>query len=51
MLGYLHRLQSRMDATGFVPSDRLYRLVSEAFNAVHSLSVRLHCMATDAGRR
>jgi hypothetical protein len=51
MLGYLHRLKGRMDATGFVPSDPLYRLVGEAFDAVHWLSVALHYMATDADKR
>jgi len=51
MVAYLHRLQARMDAVGFVPGDRLYRLVSEALDAVHGLSVELHYMATEAGRR
>jgi hypothetical protein len=51
MLGYLHRLQGRMDNVGFVPSDGLYRLVAEAFDAVHALSIQLHYMATDSIRR
>jgi hypothetical protein len=51
MFGYLHRLQGRMDTAGFVPSDKLYRLVSEAFNAMHSLSIELHYRSCDAERR
>ena len=51
MAAYLHRLQARMDAVGFVPGDKLYRCVSEALNAMHTLFVELHYMATDAGRR
>jgi hypothetical protein len=51
MVRYPHRLQGRMDVVGFVPSDHLYRLVSEAFDAVHALSVELHYLGTEAGRR
>jgi hypothetical protein len=39
-----------MDAVGFVRSDRLYRLVSEALDAVQTLSVELHYEASGAGR-
>jgi hypothetical protein len=51
MLRYLHQLQGRMDKVGFVPSDKLYRLVGEAFDAVHRLSVELHYMTCEANKR
>jgi hypothetical protein len=51
MLGYLHRLQGRMDVAGFVPSDELYRAVTNARDALHALSVNLHYLACDARKR
>jgi hypothetical protein len=40
-----------MDQAGFKPSDELRRRVAEAFDAVHRLSVELHCLARRAGKR
>jgi hypothetical protein len=51
MLGYLRRLKCQIDAWGFAPSDPLHRLLGEAFDAVHRLSIELHYTATDAGKR
>ena len=42
MLGYLVRLRQRMEKVGFLPGDPLYRLVREAEDKVHHLSVELH---------
>jgi hypothetical protein len=50
MVGYLHRLHSRMDDAGFEPTGRLYRLVGEAFDAVKALSVELHYLEGEAAR-
>ena len=47
MLGYLTRLQRRMDTNGFEQDDRLYRLVSNAQDALHSLWVHTHYMSCD----
>src|SRR5262245_51141913 len=49
---YLRRLMNRMDQC-FSPTDKLYRLVSEALDKVHALSVELHylsCAPGTAGR-
>jgi hypothetical protein len=51
MAAYLHRLQARMDAVGFAPGDRPYRSVRKAVDAMHTLFVELHYLASDAGRR
>jgi hypothetical protein len=50
-LGYLHKLRERMDKIGFVPDDKLRKLVEAAYNAMHSLRVEIHYMAVDAERR
>jgi hypothetical protein len=47
MLNYLLRLNRRMNQV-FVPTDPLFRVASEAYNAVHSLNVALHYLACDA---
>jgi hypothetical protein len=41
-MNYLHRLRRRMDNTGFVPDDRLYRHVDEAYDKMYALLVELH---------
>jgi hypothetical protein len=35
-MNYLHRLRRRMDNTGFVPNDRLYRHVDEAYDKMYA---------------
>jgi hypothetical protein len=44
-LGYLYRLRSRMEKTGFLPSDPYYRLVEKAYDAVHALWIETHYMS------
>ena len=46
---YLGRLRDRMNARGFAPDDRLYRVAEDAFNAVHALGVELHYLTCPAG--
>jgi hypothetical protein len=46
-VGYLHRLRERMEKVGFVPSDRLYERVTEAYNAMHALSMHLHYISCE----
>ena len=41
-LGYLNRLRARMERVGFPNNDPLYRLVVDAAERMHSLSVELH---------
>jgi hypothetical protein len=48
-LNYLHRLRKRMDDTGFVPDDRLYRHVSEAYDKTYALLVELHYLIVGHG--
>jgi hypothetical protein len=49
MLGYMVRLRQRMEKVGFLPGDLLYRLVREAEDKVHHLSVELHYRSCDGG--
>jgi hypothetical protein len=49
MLGYLVRLRQRMDKVGFVPGDALYRLVRDAEDKLHHLSVELHYRSCGGG--
>jgi hypothetical protein len=51
MLRYLYKLKDRMQRVGFLPQDPLYQCVERAYNAVHSLSVKLHYLGSDAGRK
>jgi hypothetical protein len=48
-LGYLYRLMHRMLHVGFTLDQPLYRLVTEAYDSLHSLCVRLHYMSCDGG--
>ena len=49
MLGYLYRLKARMEATGFPLEDDLYRLVANAEDAVHRLSIDVHYRSCEGG--
>jgi hypothetical protein len=48
-LAYLNRLRRRMERRGFPPNGRLYRMVSEAQEAVNDLYVELHYCSCDSG--
>ncbi len=48
-LNYLGRLRARMVKVGFPPDDDLLQLVDQAYNAVHSLSVRTHYLSCKTG--
>jgi hypothetical protein len=48
-LGYLSRLQRRMEQRGFPPQDQLYQLVTRAFEALHHLCIELHYRSCDGG--
>ena len=48
-LGYLHRLQRRMEQVGFPPTDPLYQLVSRAYDATHQVSVEIHNLSCRSG--
>jgi hypothetical protein len=50
-LGYLHRLRSRMERTGFPRDDELRQLVTDAEDRMHRLSVALHYAVCAAVRR
>lgn len=50
-LGYLHELRSRMDKVGFIPDDKLRRLVEDAYNAMLALRMHVHELAVEADRR
>lgn len=48
-LRYLGRLRARMQRRGFPHHDPLVRLVTEAWEATHTLSVRLHYLGVASG--
>jgi hypothetical protein len=48
---YLGDLQSRMDAIGFAPTDKLRTVVGKAYDAVYTLSVTIHYAAVEARRK
>jgi hypothetical protein len=48
MLNYLGRLRTRMEKTGR-HNGKLYKLVAQAYNAVHSLNVDLHYLSCGHG--
>ena len=48
-MNYLHRLRRRMDNTGFVPNDRLYRRVDEAYDKMYALMIELHYLIVGHG--
>ena len=49
MLRYLGKLRTRMEQVGFAPDDKLYRCVSDAYRAMHGLSVTLHYLTCEHG--
>jgi hypothetical protein len=46
-LNYLARLQKHMDEAGFPGDDKLYLLVSKAYDAMRHLSSEVHYMTCD----
>jgi hypothetical protein len=48
-LGYLTRLQRRMEVTGFPPNDPLYRATVEAQRSMQNLLVELHYLSCEGG--
>jgi hypothetical protein len=48
-LGYLTRLQRRMELTGFPPQDPLYTATVKARNALESLLIDLHYRSCQSG--
>jgi hypothetical protein len=48
-VGYLTRLQRRMEVTGFPPNDPLYVATVQAQRAMQSLLVDLHYLACESG--
>jgi hypothetical protein len=46
-LGYLYRLRERIQKVGFVPNDKLYALVSNAYESMHALCVEVHYMSCE----
>jgi hypothetical protein len=48
-LGYLSRLQRRMEQRGFPAQDPLYLLVTRAFEVLHHLCIELHYRSCDRG--
>ena len=51
MLSYLGRLQKRMEQRRFPSDDRLYVLVSEAFDRLHTIRMELHYLSCGDGVR
>ena len=46
---YLGKLRSPIEQRGFLPDDKLYRRVSEAYNAMNGLCVTLHYLSCEHG--
>ena len=46
-MNYLYRLRERMQKVGFPHDDKLYLLVSNAYDAMHRLSVEVHYLSCD----
>jgi hypothetical protein len=51
MLGYMVRLRQLTEKVGFLPADPLYRLVRDAEDKLHRLSVELHYRSCGSGVR
>jgi hypothetical protein len=49
MVGYLYRLLRRMEKVGFGRADRLYDLATQAYDALHALSVETHYLSCKGG--
>lgn len=48
-LRFLGKLRARMERLGFRPDDRLYRVTSKAYDAVHAMNVELHYLSCKSG--
>ena len=48
-LGYLSRLQRRMEERGILPQEPLYQLVVRAYEALHHLFIERHYRSCDGG--
>ena len=48
-LGYLSRLQRRMELTGFPPDDPLYLLTRDARGTLQDLLMKLHYLSCESG--
>ena len=46
-MNYLFRLRKRMEEVGFPHNDKLYLLVCNAYDAMHSLSDEIHYLSCD----
>jgi hypothetical protein len=46
---YLIKLQRRMEKRGFIPTDELFQAVDRAYDAAHTLWVKLHYMSCPSG--
>lgn len=50
ILGYLSRLQRRMEKRRFPPGDPLYKLVCTAYDAIHGLHIWLHYRSCEGNK-
>jgi hypothetical protein len=48
-LGYLSRLRDRIEKRRFPPTDKLLRLTTAAYEALHTLTIELHYMSCGGG--
>lgn len=48
-LGYLLRLQRRMEHVGFLPGNPLLQRVAAAYDSLHALCVELHYQSCSSG--
>jgi hypothetical protein len=46
---YLYRLQTRMEKTGFPPSDELFLATRRAYDAAQELCMKLHYLSCKSG--
>jgi hypothetical protein len=51
MVGYLHRLQARMEKVGFTPSDSYFQAVARAYDATQALCMATHYLTCDGAGR
>jgi hypothetical protein len=42
MLRFLYRCRKRLDTGGFDPKSKIYTVVTDAYDAIHSLHIELH---------
>jgi hypothetical protein len=50
-LRYLTLMREQMERKGFAPADKLFQLVCQARDAMQDLSVELHYLSCQGGRR